>query len=116
MTHINIPDNLVRLHLGEEDLRQKALLVISNDEGLKLHLQAVECAMELADLLRQFGSDSEDSKVLRVFGMRFFNAFASSVKLALSGYSQTSMLILRDVLETVFLFDLFNFKPELIAE
>ena len=36
-----------------------------------------------------------------------FNAFGASLKLALSGYSQNSALILRDVLETVFLTDYF---------
>jgi hypothetical protein len=36
-----------------------------------------------------------------------FNAFASAIKLMLSGYSQKSALILRDILECTFLVDLF---------
>ena len=44
---------------------------------------------------------------MQVLGMRIFNAFGASLKLALSGYSQNSALIMRDVLETVFLLNLF---------
>ncbi len=111
-----IPENLSRLHAGEEYLRQKAIEIVNADEALKLHLRAIEAGMELADLLRQHGSDSEDIKVIRILGMRCFNSFASAIKLAMSGYSQTSALVLRDVLETVFLIDLFQTQHCLIAE
>jgi hypothetical protein len=63
--------------------------------------------MDLADVLRQFETADEDLKVIQLLGMRTFNAFGASVKLALSGYSQNSALILRDVLETVFLIGYF---------
>jgi hypothetical protein len=46
--------------------------------------------------------------------MRTFNALGASVKLALSGYSQNSALILRDVLETVYLIDYFASDRSLI--
>jgi hypothetical protein len=70
--------------------------------------------MDLADMLRQFNSSDEDLKVAVVLVMRTFNAFAASIKLTLSGYHQNSSLILRDVLETVFLLDLFAGDPSLI--
>ena len=47
--------------------------------------------------------------------MRTFNAFAASIKLTLSGYHQNSALILRDVMETVFLLSLFAGDPSLVA-
>jgi hypothetical protein len=59
-------------------------------------------------------SSDENLKVAVVLGMRTFNAFAASIKLALSGYHQNSALILRDVMETVFLLDLFAGDPSLI--
>ena len=46
--------------------------------------------------------------------MRTFNAFGASLKLALSGYTQIGVLILRDILETVFLLNLFRRDRTLI--
>lgn len=70
--------------------------------------------MDLADMLRQFETDDEDLKVAQVLAMRCFNAFAASLKLALSGYGQNSTLIMRDVMETMFLLDLFRGDRALI--
>src|SRR4051812_9936536 len=81
-----IPDNLQSLHSTEEQLCDKAAEIVTVDKNLQLHLIVVERAMDLADMLRQFETDDEDLKVAQVFGMRTFNAFAASLKLALSGY------------------------------
>jgi hypothetical protein len=114
MTRDIIPQKLASLHSAEEQLRQKASSMIADDDRLQLHLAVTEAAMDLADMLRQFNSSDENLKVAVVLGMRTFNAFAASIKLALSGYHQNSALILRDVLETVFLLDLFAGDPSLI--
>jgi len=111
-----LPDNLFGLHRGEETLRTKALGILKEKENLKVHLAVVEAAMDIADIFRQFETDDEDLKVLQLMGMRTFNAFGASLKLALSGYHQNSALILRDVLETVFLVDLFSRDHSLIEE
>jgi hypothetical protein len=111
----DIPENLARLHLGEEELRTKALAMIKADNRLALHLRVVERGMDLADLIRQFPTDNEDLKVIQVLGMRLFNAFGASLKLALSGYGQNSALIMRDVLETLFLLELFRGDMAAIA-
>ncbi len=103
-----IPEKLRSLHGQEEELRRKATALVEGDNRLALHLSVIEHAMDLADILRQFPTDDEDMKVVQVLGMRIFNAFGASVKLALSGYAQNSALIMRDILETVFLMDLFK--------
>lgn len=103
-----IPEKLARLHHAEEDLRGEAEVIVAADIRLAQHLHIVEHAMDLADMLRQFPTEDEDLKVIKVLGMRAFNAFGASVKLALSGYAQNSALIMRDILETVFLLDFFN--------
>ena len=103
-----IPENLALLHHGEEGLRAKALALVANDDRMALHLNVVERAMDLSDVLRQYNTDDEDLKVIQMLGMRIFNAFGASIKLAFSGYSQNSALIMRDILETVFLLDLFQ--------
>jgi hypothetical protein len=114
MTNDIIPNNLASLHAAEEQLREKARGMISADPRLQLHLAVTEAAMDLADVLRQFDTHDENLKVAQILGMRTFNAFAASIKLTLSGYHQNSALILRDVMETVFLLDLFAGDPPLI--
>ena len=90
-----IPENILRLHAGEESLRAKALALIEADARLALHLDITVHVMDLFDILRQFPTEDEDLKVIQVLGIRTFNAFASAIKLMLSGYSQKSALILR---------------------
>jgi hypothetical protein len=107
VNYSGFPVNFASLHGAEEQLRYKALDIIGVQDKLSLHLQVVEAAMDLADVLRQFDTNDEDLKVIQLLGMRLFNAFGASIKLTLSGYHQNSTLILRDVLETVFLIDLF---------
>lgn len=106
--------NLANLHSGEEQLREKALGIINGDQRLQLHIVVVEAAMDLADIFRQFDTSDEDLKVVQVLGMRTFNAFGASLKLTLSGYHQNGALILRDVLETVFLLSHFAGDRDLI--
>ncbi len=108
MTETSIPENLLSLHKQEEMLREKATEIVEGSDCLALHVSVVEHAMDLADVLRQFQTKDEDLKVVQMLGMRIFNAFGASLKLAMSGYSQNSALVLRDVLETVFLMDLFK--------
>jgi len=110
----DLPLNLASLHREEEQLRQKARLLIADDPRLQLHLAVTEGAMELADALRQFATSDENLKVVQMLGMRTFNAFGASLKLMLSGYHQNSALVLRDLLETAFLLDLFGGDRSLI--
>lgn len=110
-----IPANLETLHGGEEQLREKALGMVAGDQRLQLHLAIVEAAMDLADAFRKFDTSDEDLKVAQLLAMRTFNAFGASLKLVLSGYHQNSALILRDVLETVFLLNFFAGDRALIG-
>lgn len=110
------PDNLTSLHTQEELFRDKALALVDGRQSLGLHITMTEQAMNLCDLLRQFPTGDEDLKVIQLLGMRMFNAFGAALKLALSGYVQNSTLILRDVLESVFLIDLFQGDRVLIAK
>lgn len=110
-----MPEHLDRLHSGEEFLRSKSIEALQNDDRLRLHVAVVEQAMTMADGLRQFQTDDEDMKLIQALGMRIFNAFGAAMKLCLSGYYQNAALIMRDVLETTFLIDLFAGKPSLIT-
>lgn len=108
MSSDGVPKNFHCLYKQEEFLRSQALELIAANPDLTLHLAVIECAMDLTDLLRQVPTEDEDFKVLQILSIRTFNAFGASIKLALSGYSQNSALIMRDILETVFLTDMFS--------
>lgn len=112
----SIPENLASLHRREEQLRPEALALVAEDSRLVLHLTVVEEAMNLGEVLRKYQTNDEDLKVIQILGMRIFNAFGASLKLALSGYFQNSALLMRDVLETVFLTDLFRGDRSLIKQ
>ena len=109
-----ILDNLRALHAEEEKLRLKALGLVARDSQLQLHISVIGNAMNLADLFRQFPTDDEDMQAIQLLGMRAFNAFGSSLKLALSGYGQSSALIMRLILEIVFLLELLEGDRSLI--
>jgi hypothetical protein len=114
MPHQLMPQNLIALHFEEEKLRKKTIDLLNNNKALQMHLSMIETSMDVTDIFRQYETDDEDLKVIQFLGMRVFNAFSASIKLCFSGYYQTSLLILRDVLETVFLIDLFRGDRKLI--
>jgi DNA-binding NtrC family response regulator len=109
------PLNFISLHQQEEHLRAQSMLAIESNDDQLLHLDIIEAAMELCDVLRQFKTEDEDLKVIQLFGMRMFNAFAASIKLIMSGYYQKGGMIMRDILETVFLADFFRTDRAAIA-
>lgn len=108
MNNIGLPDNLISLHKQEELLRLQAMAAITDHEKMLLHLCAIERAMTLTKIAVEYPTEDEDLKVLKMLSIRMFNAFASCLKLMTSGYHQNSGMIMRDILETVFLLDFFN--------
>src|SRR5260370_32468430 len=100
-------------HRHEEKLRQESMALIAADPELSRRLEMIQKAMALI-----FGytidhtSRSEDEATMQLLGIRLFNAAASGVKLALSGYYQTAFHQARDIMETGFLLDYFRTSPE----
>lgn len=99
-------ENLAALHTEEERLRAEACRLIAHDHQLELHVSAIANAMNLSDKFRMFPTGDEDLKAIQGLGIRVFNCFGSSLKLALSGYWTNSALDMRLILEIVFLLDL----------
>lgn len=60
-------------------------------------------------------SRSDNEATIQMLGIRLFNAAASGVKLALSGYYQTAFQQARDIMETGFLLDYFRTSPQQIS-
>lgn len=105
---LDFPPNLHSLHTGEEILHRKSAALITANELLLLHINIVERVMSLADVFRDYSTEDEDLKVIQMYGFRLFNNFSSSSKLMMSGYYQSCAMIMRDILEVVFLLDLFQ--------
>jgi len=57
-------------------------------------------------------SRSEDETTVQLLGVRLFNAAASGIKLALSGYYQTAFQQARDIMEVGYLLDYFRTSPQ----
>jgi hypothetical protein len=107
MEKIGFPENLIYLHEQEEVLRMNALSYLVNNQEMSLHLDVIERAMNIAEIVSRYPVDDEDFNVVKMLSIRIFNAFAASLKLMFSGYYQNSAMIMRDILETVFLLDYF---------
>ncbi|MEC8664475.1 MAG: hypothetical protein VXY16_03285 [Pseudomonadota bacterium] len=104
----NFPDNLSNLYKKEQALRRQALELIESNDTLALHLEVIEGAMSLTKLIVDFPREDQEFKVIKMLNIRAFNAFGSSLNLLLSGYHQKSAMVMRDILETLFLLDLFS--------
>lgn len=102
-----IQSKLMGLAAQEQTLRERALAAVASNDDLILHLGVTEAAMDLIVLLQQSPRDAgdQDKAALTLLSMRLFNSLGSSLTLMLTGYYQSSAMVLRDVHETIFLLD-----------
>lgn len=109
-------DNLLETHTHEEKLRAESLVIVEADEGMRKRLILVEKGMAIIfAYTHEHVGLSEDEVTIQMLGVRLFNAAASAIKLALSGYYQTAFSQARDIMETGFLVDMLRTSPEKIA-
>jgi hypothetical protein len=100
-------------HSHEEKLRQESMGLVAADPELSRRLEMVQKAMALIfGYTIEHTSRSEDEATMQLLGIRLFNAAASGIKLALSGYYQTAFQQARDIMETGYLLDYFRTSPE----
>lgn len=114
MTENTYLGNLDELHFTELCLRKEAFAIIQNNLVWRLHLDVTERAMTMAKVVIADPREDQDFKVIKMLSARMFNAFGASLNLLLSGYHQKSAMIMRDVMETMFLMDLFVTDPTAI--
>lgn len=111
-----VPENLVLLHKGEEELRQRAARLVEAHPDLADHLAITERAMDVMDMLRQHYQADDDERAVSHLAIRVFNDFATAWKLLGSGYYQAATLILRDIIETSNLANAFHVDRTLIEK
>lgn len=97
-------------------MRAESVALIQSDPELLKRLAIVQKAMAIIfGFTLDHTSLSDNEATMQMLGIRLFNAAASGVKLALSGYYQTAFQQARDIMETGFLLDYFRTSPEKIA-
>src|SRR5262245_44803508 len=120
MTNTNKPfehfDNFNETHSAEEKLRAESMAIIQTDPALHKRMVLVESAISLIFVYtHDHTAENDDQVTLKMLGIRLFNAACSAVKLGLSGYYQNAFALIRDIMETGFLIDLFRTSPEKVA-
>lgn len=110
-------ENLLSLHGHEEKLRADSISIINADASM---IESVALVANAMNIFFGFTHDHEhlddDELTLQFFGLRQFNTAACSIKLALSGYTQTAISLTRDILEVAFLLDFFRTDRAKIQE
>lgn len=81
------------------------------------HVSLINAALDLiSSIPNRIEHTSDDELVVQRLIVRCFNAGASSLRLARCGYYQPAFGLVRDVIETTFLLDLFNRVPKEIKQ
>jgi hypothetical protein len=109
----NVFADIEETHSHEEKLRRESMALVTADPELSRRLEMVQKAMTLIfSYTIEHTSRSEDETTMQLLGIRLFNAAASGIKLALSGYYQTAFHQARDIIEIGYLLDYFRTSPE----
>jgi len=112
----NFPDNFHFLHEGEELIRARSIEAVRASSELTLHMKLCENGANLIHyFIHRDDRENEDNLTIRLLGIRVFNCLNTTIKLLLSGYYQSSVLQLRDMIETSFLLDHLQTNRHLIA-
>ena len=112
----DVPENLKLLHQGEEELYLRALRLVEANQDLADHLDMTERAMDAMDVLRQHYVADDDQRAISHLAIRVFNGFATAWRLMAAGYYQAAALLLRDIVETTYLVNVFHIDATLIKK
>lgn len=110
------PQNFDLLAGGEDKIRQLSKAAIEASEDLSLQARMIERSMNMLDHVAKRRPHADDDElVLQMLAARLFNSGASSIKLLMGGYYQSTVMVMRDILETTFLLDYFHSNRSQIA-
>jgi hypothetical protein len=103
-----LPENLESLHKHEEELRTKSILEINADQNLKDQFIIIQESLNMIfDVTKFYKTEDKMELTIQYIGARFFNSIVTAIKLMLSGYYQSSVMLQRDIVEIGFLLDYF---------
>jgi hypothetical protein len=110
------PENFDNLLVGENAIRGMSKASICASEDLSRHAAMVEQSMTMLNfLVKRHVHTNQDELTIQFLGIRLFNSGSSAMKLLMSGYYQSTVMVMRDILETTFLLDYFHSNRSEIA-
>jgi hypothetical protein len=103
--------------VDESPILKKHTQMIASDVELSDHVLLINQTLDFIDRIVREGEHIDGCHliVLRLT-VRCFNSISASLRLASMGYWQPAFAVMRDLLETYFLLDLFNSFPEKLVE
>ena len=112
----NLLDNLENLKSQEEKIRTDSCLLINSQQALHEHIKLLHASMDTLMWMYLRVGSLENNQQIAITGLkiRLFNSIASSLKLLLSGYYQSAVFFIRDILEISFLLDYFTLDEKSI--
>lgn len=102
-----LPGNFGLLHDGELQIREQSIAAVENDPEMMDHFELLEATMDTLNLFSTRTLENLDQETVQMLGSRIFNDLASANGQLLRGYYQIAAAIQRDVMEIVFLLDMF---------
>lgn len=112
-----LPENLESLHKYEEELRTKSVLEINSDQNLKDQFDITQESLNMIfEFTKSYKTDDKIELTIQYIGARLFNSIVTSIKLMLSGYYQSAVILQRDIVEIGFLLDYFLSDKSQIEE
>jgi hypothetical protein len=93
------------------------LEMIASDNDLSDHVLLINQTLDFIDRIVREGEHQDGCHLIILrLTVRCFNSISASLRLASMGYWQPAFTVIRDLLETYFLLDLFNTYPEMLVE
>lgn len=105
-------EDLFRL---ESDTYSRSLAFARADTRSSAVLEVIELALDVMLSSASLSQHSDDGHTVAAIAARIFNTTAACLREALSGYVQTSLGLMRDLVETQTLLDYFSHEPSMIA-
>lgn len=111
-----IPTNMARLNAGEEYIREQSNAAIEANEELLSHIELIEAVMDHIDFFGKREATDLDQETIQLLGARIFNDLGSAYGQLTRGYYQLAAATLRDMMEIIYLWSLFDREPTKISE
>lgn len=111
-----LPEDLENLHRDENDLRARSVLALNSSAASRDHLAMITTSAGLFyRLVMDSREKNENELAMLALGCRLYNSSAAALRLALTGYYQPALTMIRDMLETNFLLDYFSLDSDTLV-
>ena len=112
-----LPENLDNLRQHIEEIRAESTELLGSEQFSKDNIDIIYAGLGVIfDITNSYDCQTDDELTIQFLGLRLFNTISSSIELLLSGYCQSSVVLMRDLLETGYLLDFFTINSDKIDQ